>query len=141
MLLSPQNQFQLYALAEKLTSPVPSNLLLPFARNKQMSSSPECAALNVSSCRSDQCLYQVNYSDGSFTVGDFVTETLSLGRSRSVSKNPRMRPRQRMPLHQRWYPRLRRRPALPHQSPPRSEPPRSPTVSSTAIQPLRLLHQ
>ncbi|CAL1366785.1 unnamed protein product [Linum trigynum] len=49
-------------------------------------SSPECAALDVSSCRSDQCLYQVNYGDGSFTFGDFVTETLSLGRSGSASK-------------------------------------------------------
>ncbi|CAL1355356.1 unnamed protein product [Linum trigynum] len=37
-------------------------------------------------CRSDQCLYQANYSDVSFNVGDFVTKTLSLGRSGSASK-------------------------------------------------------
>ncbi|KAK7839893.1 protein aspartic protease in guard cell 1 [Quercus suber] len=31
------------------------------------------------------CLYQVSYGDGSFTVGDFVTETLSFGNSGSIN--------------------------------------------------------
>lgn len=43
--------------------------------------SPQCSALEVSACRSGRCLYQVSYGDGSYTVGDFVTETLSFGTS------------------------------------------------------------
>ncbi|GAB2226571.1 hypothetical protein Droror1_Dr00022381 [Drosera rotundifolia] len=40
--------------------------------------SPRCKALDVSQCsRSGRCLYEVSYGDGSYTVGDFVTETLS----------------------------------------------------------------
>ncbi|OWM90312.1 protein ASPARTIC PROTEASE IN GUARD CELL 1-like [Punica granatum] len=46
---------------------------------------PQCAALEVSSCRSNQCLYQVSYGDGSFTVGNFVTETLTFGNSGKVN--------------------------------------------------------
>ncbi|KAJ6293640.1 hypothetical protein OIU76_021824 [Salix suchowensis] len=38
----------------------------------------------MSSCRGGQCLYQVNYGDGSYTLGDFATESVSLGNSRSV---------------------------------------------------------
>ncbi|KAK9996427.1 hypothetical protein SO802_021113 [Lithocarpus litseifolius] len=47
--------------------------------------SSQCALLDVSACRSNKCLYQVSYGDGSFTVGDFVTETLSFGNSGSVN--------------------------------------------------------
>lgn len=43
--------------------------------------SQQCSSLEMSSCRNGQCLYQVNYGDGSFTYGDFVTETLSFGKS------------------------------------------------------------
>lgn len=46
--------------------------------------SPQCGALQVSACRSDRCLYQVSYGDGSFTVGDFVTETMTFGSSGKV---------------------------------------------------------
>ncbi|KAK4767513.1 hypothetical protein SAY87_023421 [Trapa incisa] len=46
--------------------------------------SPQCSALQVSSCRSNQCLYQVSYGDGSFTVGNFVTETMTFGSSGKV---------------------------------------------------------
>lgn len=46
--------------------------------------SPQCNALQVSACRINSCLYQVSYGDGSFTVGDFATETLSFGNSGSV---------------------------------------------------------
>ncbi|KAI3725406.1 hypothetical protein L1987_65194 [Smallanthus sonchifolius] len=46
--------------------------------------SQQCASLEVTACRSDVCLYQVSYGDGSFTVGDLVTETVSFGSSGSV---------------------------------------------------------
>lgn len=49
-------------------------------------SSQQCSSLEVTACRSNVCLYQVSYGDGSFTVGDFVTETVSFGRSGSVPK-------------------------------------------------------
>ncbi|KAF5205470.1 Aspartyl protease family protein [Thalictrum thalictroides] len=39
----------------------------------------QCRGLDVSACRNGSCLYQVSYGDGSYTVGDFVTETLSFG--------------------------------------------------------------
>ncbi|KAJ0985779.1 hypothetical protein J5N97_004135 [Dioscorea zingiberensis] len=44
-----------------------------------------CGALDVSACRNSSCLYQVSYGDGSYTVGDFATETLSFGDSSPVS--------------------------------------------------------
>ncbi|KAD1807299.1 hypothetical protein E3N88_42262 [Mikania micrantha] len=47
---------------------------------------PQCASLDVTACRNNKCLYQVSYGDGSFTVGNFVTETVSFGRSGSVPK-------------------------------------------------------
>ncbi|OAY77996.1 protein ASPARTIC PROTEASE IN GUARD CELL 1 [Ananas comosus] len=48
--------------------------------------SPQCRALDVSACRNStsSCLYQVSYGDGSYTVGDFATETLTLGSSEPV---------------------------------------------------------
>ena len=39
----------------------------------------QCKSLDVSECRNNTCLYEVAYSDGSYTVGEFVTETLTLG--------------------------------------------------------------
>ncbi|KAI4374495.1 hypothetical protein MLD38_012482 [Melastoma candidum] len=45
---------------------------------------PQCGSLEVSACRSGSCLYQVSYGDGSFTVGDFVRETLTFDGSRRV---------------------------------------------------------
>ncbi|KAD5507462.1 hypothetical protein E3N88_15911 [Mikania micrantha] len=36
----------------------------------------QCASLDISACRSNQCLYQVSYVDRSFTVGNFVMETV-----------------------------------------------------------------
>ncbi|KAK1406547.1 hypothetical protein QVD17_41958 [Tagetes erecta] len=47
-------------------------------------SSQQCASLDINACRNNKCLYQVSYGDGSFTVGNFVTETVSFGRSGSV---------------------------------------------------------
>ncbi|GMI99535.1 ASPARTIC PROTEASE IN GUARD CELL 1 [Hibiscus trionum] len=43
--------------------------------------SRQCSSLEVSACRGGKCLYQVSYGDGSYTVGDFVTETVSFGNS------------------------------------------------------------
>ncbi|KAL6182919.1 hypothetical protein ACLB2K_044331 [Fragaria x ananassa] len=45
---------------------------------------PQCPALRVSACRNNKCLYQVAYGDGSYTVGDFVTETVSFGNSGAI---------------------------------------------------------
>lgn len=40
----------------------------------------QCKALHHSDCNSNNnCLYEVSYDDGSFTVGDFVTETITVG--------------------------------------------------------------
>lgn len=47
---------------------------------------PQCRNLDVFACRNDSCLYQVSYGDGSYTVGDFATETVSFGNSGSVDK-------------------------------------------------------
>lgn len=39
---------------------------------------PLCKKLDISGCRNNRyCEYQVSYGDGSFTVGDFATETLT----------------------------------------------------------------
>ncbi|KAF2321460.1 hypothetical protein GH714_041055 [Hevea brasiliensis] len=39
----------------------------------------QCKSLDISECRNGTCLYEVSYGDGSYTVGDFVTETITLG--------------------------------------------------------------
>uniref|UniRef100_A0A803NZG4 Xylanase inhibitor N-terminal domain-containing protein n=1 Tax=Cannabis sativa TaxID=3483 RepID=A0A803NZG4_CANSA len=48
------------------------------------SDSRQCVALETFACRNNRCLYQVAYGDGSYTVGDFVAETLSFGSSRQL---------------------------------------------------------
>ncbi|WOG88928.1 hypothetical protein DCAR_0208163 [Daucus carota subsp. sativus] len=45
----------------------------------------QCKSLDVFQCRNDTCLYEVSYGDGSYTVGDFVTETVTFGGSASVN--------------------------------------------------------
>ncbi|TKW13350.1 hypothetical protein SEVIR_5G094500v4 [Setaria viridis] len=49
--------------------------------------SPRCRDLDTAACRNatGACLYEVAYGDGSYTVGDFATETLTLGDSQPVS--------------------------------------------------------
>ncbi|KAL5544728.1 hypothetical protein UlMin_008512 [Ulmus minor] len=47
--------------------------------------SPQCGNLDVSGCRDGKCLYQVSYGDGSYTVGDLATETLTFGNTGSVN--------------------------------------------------------
>uniref|UniRef100_A0A803LI50 Peptidase A1 domain-containing protein n=2 Tax=Chenopodium quinoa TaxID=63459 RepID=A0A803LI50_CHEQI len=49
-------------------------------------STRECSTLEVSACRNSACLYQVSYGDGSYTVGEFVTETVSFGTSGKIPK-------------------------------------------------------
>ncbi|KAJ4710555.1 Aspartic protease in GUARD CELL-like protein [Melia azedarach] len=39
----------------------------------------QCQSLDLSECRNNTCLYEVSYGDGSYTVGDFVTESITLG--------------------------------------------------------------
>lgn len=48
--------------------------------------SSKCHSLDVSACRNStsSCLYQVSYGDGSYTVGDFASETITLGNSQPV---------------------------------------------------------
>ncbi|PKA55564.1 Protein aspartic protease in guard cell 1 [Apostasia shenzhenica] len=46
--------------------------------------SQSCRSLDVSACRSSSCVYQVSYGDGSFTVGDFATDSLTFGSSSPV---------------------------------------------------------
>ncbi|CAL4958036.1 unnamed protein product [Urochloa decumbens] len=49
--------------------------------------SPRCRDLDTAACRNatGACLYEVAYGDGSYTVGDFATETLTLGESQPVT--------------------------------------------------------
>jgi aspartyl protease family protein len=48
--------------------------------------SPRCRDLDTAACRNatGACLYEVAYGDGSYTVGDFATEMLTLGDSPPV---------------------------------------------------------
>ncbi|KAI5401559.1 protein ASPARTIC PROTEASE IN GUARD CELL 1 [Lathyrus oleraceus] len=39
----------------------------------------QCKWLDQSQCHNGNCLYEVSYGDGSYTVGDFVTETVTIG--------------------------------------------------------------
>lgn len=45
----------------------------------------DCQNLDVSECRNGTCLYEVSYGDGSYTVGDFVSETVTLDGRKTVS--------------------------------------------------------
>lgn len=49
-------------------------------------STRQCRSLDIGACRNGECLYQVSYGDGSYTVGNLVTETVSFGTSGSVPK-------------------------------------------------------
>ncbi|CAN6445996.1 unnamed protein product [Victoria cruziana] len=41
--------------------------------------SSQCQSLDVSACRDGICQYQVNYGDGSYTVGNLARDTLTFG--------------------------------------------------------------
>ncbi|XP_059454127.1 protein ASPARTIC PROTEASE IN GUARD CELL 1 [Corylus avellana] len=48
-------------------------------------SSQQCTSLHNGACRGGRCLYQVAYGDGSYTVGDLATDTVSFGSSGAVN--------------------------------------------------------
>ncbi|KAL0743484.1 hypothetical protein Bca4012_084997 [Brassica carinata] len=47
-------------------------------------SAPQCSSLRVSACRTNKCLYQVRYGDGSSTIGEYATDTVTFGSSGKV---------------------------------------------------------
>ncbi|KAM7267461.1 hypothetical protein ACFE04_009627 [Oxalis oulophora] len=73
-------QFKLNDVSRSELEPLDSNDQI----RKEDLSTP-CSDLDTSACRSGTCLYQVAYGDGSYTVGDFVTETVSFGNSGNVN--------------------------------------------------------
>ncbi|CAA0808987.1 Eukaryotic aspartyl protease family protein [Striga hermonthica] len=68
-----------YQQTDPIFDPVRSSSFSPLGCEAQ-----QCRSLDVSECRNDTCLYQVSYGDGSYTVGDFATETITFGGSAAV---------------------------------------------------------
>ncbi|GFP94591.1 protein aspartic protease in guard cell 1 [Phtheirospermum japonicum] len=68
-----------YQQTDPIFNPDRSTSFAPLACEAQ-----QCRSLDVSECRNDTCLYQVSYGDGSYTVGDFATETITFGGSAAV---------------------------------------------------------
>ncbi|KAK9276001.1 hypothetical protein L1049_005532 [Liquidambar formosana] len=68
-----------YQQSDPIFEPASSSSYSPLSCQTQ-----QCKALDVSECRNDTCLYEVSYGDGSYTVGDFVTETITFSGSASV---------------------------------------------------------
>ncbi|KAL7099056.1 hypothetical protein ACP275_09G058500 [Erythranthe tilingii] len=68
-----------YQQTDPIYKPSSSSTYKPLGCNTQ-----QCVALEVSACRTNSCLYQVSYGDGSYTVGNFATETISFGQYGSV---------------------------------------------------------
>ncbi|KAL3501674.1 hypothetical protein ACH5RR_036123 [Cinchona calisaya] len=69
-----------YQQADPIFQPASSSSFSPLTCEAQ-----QCRSLDVSECRNGTCLYEVSYGDGSYTVGDFVTETVTFGGSASVN--------------------------------------------------------
>lgn len=63
-----------YQQADPIFEPASSASFSPLSCEAQ-----QCKSLDVFECRNNTCLYEVAYGDGSYTVGDFVTETISIG--------------------------------------------------------------
>ncbi|GAV59173.1 Asp domain-containing protein [Cephalotus follicularis] len=63
-----------YQQSDPIFDPVKSTSFSPLTCKSQ-----QCKSLDLSECRNDTCLYEVSYGDGSYTVGDFATETITLG--------------------------------------------------------------
>lgn len=63
-----------YQQADPIFEPTSSSSYSPLTCNTK-----QCQSLDESECRNNTCLYEVSYGDGSYTVGDFVTETVTLG--------------------------------------------------------------
>lgn len=70
-----------YQQADPIFEPASSSTFSPLTCEAQ-----QCKSLDVSECRNDTCLYEVSYGDGSYTVGDFVTESITFAGSSSVEK-------------------------------------------------------
>lgn len=68
-----------YQQADPIFEPASSSSYSPLTCETR-----QCKSLDVSECRNDTCLYEVSYGDGSYTVGDFVTETITFGGSAAV---------------------------------------------------------
>ncbi|KAK1425640.1 hypothetical protein QVD17_20995 [Tagetes erecta] len=68
-----------YQQADPIFEPASSSSYSPLTCDTH-----QCKSLDVSECRNGTCLYEVSYGDGSYTVGDFVTETITLQGSSSV---------------------------------------------------------
>ncbi|KAF5762252.1 putative nepenthesin [Helianthus annuus] len=68
-----------YQQADPIFEPASSSSYSPLTCDAH-----QCKSLDVSECRNGTCLYEVSYGDGSYTVGDFVTETLTLQGSTTV---------------------------------------------------------
>lgn len=68
-----------YQQADPIFDPGLSSSFTPLTCETQ-----QCRSLDVSECRNGTCLYEVSYGDGSYTVGDFVTETITFGGSAAV---------------------------------------------------------
>ncbi|XP_031501072.1 protein ASPARTIC PROTEASE IN GUARD CELL 1-like [Nymphaea colorata] len=70
-----------YQQADPIFDPAASQSYAPLSCD-----SSQCKSLDVSACRNGTCEYQVSYGDGSYTVGDFATETMTFGPSASVDR-------------------------------------------------------
>nr|XP_043626331.1 protein ASPARTIC PROTEASE IN GUARD CELL 1-like [Erigeron canadensis] len=70
-----------YQQADPIFEPATSSSYSPLTCDAR-----ECKSLDVSECRNNTCLYEVSYGDGSYTVGDFVTETVTFSQG-NVIKN------------------------------------------------------
>ncbi|KAK7310020.1 hypothetical protein RJT34_07210 [Clitoria ternatea] len=65
-----------YQQSDPIFDPVSSSSYSPVLCN-----APQCKSLDLSECRNGTCLYEVSYGDGSYTVGEFATETVTFGSS------------------------------------------------------------
>ncbi|KAG5059929.1 hypothetical protein AAZX31_01G077400 [Glycine max] len=63
-----------YQQSDPIFDPISSNSYSPIRCDE-----PQCKSLDLSECRNGTCLYEVSYGDGSYTVGEFATETVTLG--------------------------------------------------------------
>ncbi|KAD4983026.1 hypothetical protein R6Q59_002677 [Mikania micrantha] len=68
-----------YQQADPIFEPASSSSYSPLTCDAH-----QCKSLDVSECRNGTCMYEVSYGDGSYTVGDFVTETVTLEGSTAV---------------------------------------------------------
>ncbi|XP_020571950.1 protein ASPARTIC PROTEASE IN GUARD CELL 1-like [Phalaenopsis equestris] len=68
-----------YQQSDPVFDPAASSTYSPLSCDSQ-----SCRSLDVSACRNSSCLYQVSYGDGSFTVGEFATDSLTFGSSSPV---------------------------------------------------------